>query len=123
MGVKVIKAKEVKTHLGPGAGRCKLLVDKASTGQDRFIIVWVTFPPGQGSDEHVRDFDECLYVLKGTCRVITSEGEHFDHSPGDCIYIPRGVKHRHLCISEEPLEQLAIFPPGLEEGLKSLPCA
>jgi quercetin dioxygenase-like cupin family protein len=121
MEIKIIRSKEVPTYIGPGDGYCKILVDQESTGQDKIMIGWVTFPPGKGSDEHVRDFDEILYVTKGNAQVITEDGRCFEHTEGDIIFIPKGIKHRHVSRGPGPLEQIAIFPPGVEKGIKQLP--
>jgi len=121
MTIKVIRSKELPTYIGPGDGLCKILVDEENTGQNRIMIGWVTFPAGKGSDEHVRDFDEILYVTRGQAKVITEDGQCFEHGEGDVIFIPKGIKHRHLASGSEPLEQIAIFPAGLEKAIKQLP--
>jgi len=41
--------------------------------------------------------------------------EHFTLNEGDSVFLPRGLKHRLLCISDEAELLMLIHPPGLEK--------
>ena len=68
-------------------GRVELIV---STGQ--------VSPPGFAYDQ---DEDEWVLVLQGRA-VLDVAGERKELGAGDCLFLPRGLKHRVLFTSCEP---------------------
>lgn len=119
--IKVVRSNEVKTYKGPGDGRTKILLDPKSKGANNLSLGWITFPVGGKTDDHMRDVEEIIYVIRGTTTIV-SDGERHELSKGDVVFIPPGVVHRHENDGSEPLEQIWIFaPPGPEQRLKDLP--
>src|SRR5436190_8685365 len=56
-----------------------------------------------------RDFEECIYVLRGT-GVTQAESGEIPIKPGDIVLIPRNEKHRTMNTGTEPLVLLCFFP-------------
>ena len=99
---------------GEGAGGVKALA--ADTG-GRLGVVETEIPAGHGPPLHVhRQEDEAFYVLSGTVDVVCGEDRHRAQA-GAFVYLPRGVPHTFLGVSDEPSRVLAIVVPGgLEEA-------
>jgi quercetin dioxygenase-like cupin family protein len=63
-----------------------------------------------GVPEHTHEHDdESIYLLEGEMAAVL-DGERFDLSPGDFLYMPR--KQRHELIIETPVRMLHIETPG-----------
>jgi quercetin dioxygenase-like cupin family protein len=73
--------------------------------------------PGHSTPLHVhRDEDEAFYVLAGAVDFLCGE-ERFRAEVGAFVYLPRGIPHTFLGVSEEPARVLVLLlPAGLEEA-------
>ncbi|MBB4931156.1 oxalate decarboxylase/phosphoglucose isomerase-like protein (cupin superfamily) [Lipingzhangella halophila] len=83
----------------------------------------VVLNPGRGHDRHNHpESEEVLYVLSGTGRQMLNDEEPFDVSPGDVIYVPRGMFHSTVNTGWTPMRLIAVYNPGGEEAaLRQLP--
>jgi quercetin dioxygenase-like cupin family protein len=57
-------------------------------------------PAGWQSDVQTREVEESLYVLSGTCAIITNS-EKVIGTAGTIIYIPAGETHQHHNIGDQ----------------------
>jgi uncharacterized RmlC-like cupin family protein len=78
-------------------------ISKETTGAKRLSMKLVVIPPGSSPKAHYhKDFETAIYLLKG--RVETRFGEDLKESTineeGDFIYIPPGVPHKPVNLSE-----------------------
>jgi len=102
----------------------QILLDK-QMGAKNLDLGTVKIEPNSETAMHVRDFEEVIYMLSGSGRVVCENGETFTLETGDCVLIPPGVLHRHANHTDEPLEQLYIFAPqankAIQDTLRALP--
>ncbi|MBI2907336.1 MAG: cupin domain-containing protein [Chloroflexi bacterium] len=105
--IKVVRPSE--GTFGPGAGglQKKDLVDE-TVGPIRIVVRYAELVPGLDSGEHVRDREEILYYLSGELDVEVTGGESYHLTPGCTIFIPPGIKHRHVNRGKETVRQLFI---------------
>jgi quercetin dioxygenase-like cupin family protein len=80
-------------------------------------LVETVIPRGHSAPLHVhRNEDEAFYVLTGAVTFVCGE-EEFRAEAGAFAYLPRGVPHTFLGLSEEPARVLVVLlPAGLEEA-------
>ncbi|MFH1486334.1 MAG: cupin domain-containing protein [Chloroflexota bacterium] len=121
MSVKVIKAQEVTAYSQEG-GNTRILVDDL-IGSKNVVILQSEIKPGFKFSEHTRDNEEILFILEGEMVVEVTGGESYRLTPGMLIFVPPGVKHRHInpgTVLERHLGILA--PPGTTaEGIRKRP--
>ena len=100
----------VTPHLDEGAG--------LTTGE---VIVY----PGQGHAPHQHPGEEeVIYVISGKGSQTVGDGEAFDVSEGDAIYIPADTDHSTYNTGWSPLRLVVVYTPGgAETGLDGLPDA
>jgi quercetin dioxygenase-like cupin family protein len=75
--------------------------------------------PGERSDVHVHDGDECIFVLEGSVgvRLPDNDGQTwFELGPHDGFYIPAGTPHRYQSFSGEMATIFSIVAPGYGDG-------
>jgi len=112
---RVVRGAQAPLLRGPDDAVSRLLID-GETGARAFSLAWLRFPPGGKTEPHVRDVEECIYVLRGRTRVTTGAGE-FILEAGDALFIPADTEHAHENMGDTDLEQLAIFAPQGPERL------
>ncbi len=73
-------------------------------------------PYGDSTPLHVhRDEDEAFYILEGAVDFVCGE-ERFRAERGALAYLPRGLPHTFLGVSEQASRVLVLLmPAGLEE--------
>lgn len=127
MPIKIIKGKLPKTYISygtdmaPGDKRLRIIVDEISCGAKSLSMGWIAIPPRSRTDDHTRQTEEVIYVLKGATTIVAKD-EEYRLSEGDTIFIPPGIMHRHENRESSMLEQIWIFAPsGPERGLRNLP--
>lgn len=118
MSVKVLKAEEAAAYLQEG-GSTRILVDD-EVGSKNVVILQSEIEPGFKFSEHARDNEEILFILEGEMVVEVSGGESYRLTPGMLIFIPPGVKHRHMNPGKVKERHLGILaPPGTTaEGIR-----
>jgi quercetin dioxygenase-like cupin family protein len=62
---------------------------------------------------HVHEDDEAYYVLDGQLRVRCGE-ETFEAEAGDFVFLPRGVPHEQMVLSESARKLMLLCPAGIE---------
>jgi len=96
-----------------GAMQLRFLRSKHDTGGalDMFEVV---VPPNARMPvpHHHRDWEETIYGLKGVTTFKVA-GERVDVSPGDVLFIPRGVVHGFVNETQAPAKMLAVLTPGV----------
>jgi quercetin dioxygenase-like cupin family protein len=127
MPIKIIKSKSRETYIShgtdmaPGDKRLRIIVDEISCGAKNLSMGWIAIPPRGRTEDHTRQTEEVIYVLKGATTIVSKDGE-YRLSEGDTIFIPAGIAHRHENREPSILEQIWIFAPsGPERGLRNLP--
>lgn len=78
-----------------------------------FAVADLTVPPGfAGPPPHAHDlFDEGLYVLEGSIRVV-ADGEPTEVGPGFLFIAPRGERHGFANPSGDPARVLGLWGPA-----------
>ena len=57
---------------------------------------------------HVHEYDESITIIKGTA-VCLVEGRRYQLSGNDCAFIPKGLPHRFLNLSNEEMEMVWVY--------------
>jgi len=112
--VRFLPAGTGPVYRGP-ADRIRFLITGDETGGD-FFLAEVIVSPGGGTRPHVHSREEETFrVLQGTLTVRVG-GETVTASPGDVVYLPRGVVH---CFQNAGTTDakflLLVTPAGLEK--------
>jgi len=100
-------SKVVLDILGPTV---EFLTSPAAAHGD-FCVMRGTIPPGVAVPLHSHDATEVFFVLSGTKQVLTlgsGPAEWVDVRAGDYVHVPRGTRHAHRNLSDEPLIELVI---------------
>ena len=100
-------SKVVLDILGPTV---EFLTSPASAHGD-FCVMRGMIPPGVAVPLHSHDATEVFFVLSGTKQVLTlgsGPAEWVDVRAGDYVHVPRGTRHAHRNVSDEPLIELVI---------------
>lgn len=66
------------------------------------------FLPGASLPCHTHDYDESITIVKGTA-ICLVQGRRYQLSNCDCAFIPRGLPHRFLNLSEEEMEMVWVY--------------
>lgn len=120
--IKVSRAAVLPTYSGPGDARTKVVVGPGMGAENMSLAVLV-MPPGGKTDVHVRDAEECIYVVRGRT-IVTAGKARVEIGAGDAIVIPAGVEHYHENAGDGELEQIAVWSPaGPERMILNLPLA
>jgi quercetin dioxygenase-like cupin family protein len=112
--VKVVPSGKGPVYWGPG-NQLRFLVTGAETGGAVFIAEGLVLPGG-GPPPHIHSReDESFYLLEGTLTVQVG-GETLQPSPGDFVYLPRGIAHSFRNPGKENARMLVTATPaGLEK--------
>jgi mannose-6-phosphate isomerase-like protein (cupin superfamily) len=103
--------------VGPGDTGAGDVKAAAADTSGAFGLVETAIPRGHSAPLHVhRHEDEGFYVLNGTVDFVCGD-ERFRAEQGAFVYLPRGVPHSFLGVSEEEARVLVfLLPAGLEEA-------
>jgi putative monooxygenase len=66
------------------------------------------FLPGASLPCHTHDYDESITIVKGTA-ICLVQGRRYQLSDCDCAFIPRGLPHRFLNLSNEEMEMVWVY--------------
>jgi putative monooxygenase len=66
------------------------------------------FLPGASLPCHIHDFDESITIVKGTA-VCLVEGKRYELSGCDTAFIPRGLPHRFLNLSDDEMAMVWVY--------------
>jgi quercetin dioxygenase-like cupin family protein len=111
--VKYVPAETGPAYWGPG-DQITFLITGEETGGD-FFMAEVLVPPGGGPPPHIhRREEETFYLQQGTL-TIQAGGETLHASPGDVVYLPRGIVHCFRNTGNVDAKFLMVVTPaGLE---------
>jgi len=110
---KYVPAESGPAYWGPGDQITFLLTGEQTGGT--FFLAEVSVPPGGGPPPHIhRREEETFYVQQGTLTVQVG-GKSLEASPGDCVYLPRGIMHCFKNTGNVEAKFLVVVTPaGLE---------
>ncbi|MEM0964700.1 MAG: cupin domain-containing protein [Verrucomicrobiota bacterium] len=109
----IVRAKEFDVGHNPGqAGHC-LLYGRHTAGALSLSVSILKKGSEAPLHVHSRE-DETFYVISGSLDARVGD-EHHTLYEGDAVFLPRGLQHRLLCLSEEAKLLMLIHPPGLEK--------
>jgi mannose-6-phosphate isomerase-like protein (cupin superfamily) len=81
-------------------------------------LVETAIPRGHSAPLHVHhDEDEAFYILRGTVDFVCGD-ERFPAEQGAVVYLPRGLSHSFIGVSDDVARVLVfMLPAGLEQAL------
>jgi quercetin dioxygenase-like cupin family protein len=96
-----------------------LLIDGPQTAGCHSLTVSI-LRKGSEAPLHVHSReDETFYVIEGTLDARVGD-DHHTLEAGQAVFLPRGLKHRLLCVSETAKVLMMIHPAGLENFFKRI---
>jgi quercetin dioxygenase-like cupin family protein len=121
-GTPTLAARNQVTHVpagtgpaywGPGSLMTFLITGKETGGA--FFLSELSVPPGGGPPPHIHHReDESFHLLEGTLTIQVG-GDTLTASPGDFIYLPRGIAHSFKNTGDVTAKALVLnTPAGLE---------
>jgi len=111
---KYVPAGTGPAYWGPG-DQITFLITGAETG-GAFFMAEVSVPPGGGPSPHIHRREEETFFLQQGTLTIQVGGKTLRASPGDLIYLPRGIVHSFLNTGNVDAKFLMVATPaGLEE--------
>jgi mannose-6-phosphate isomerase-like protein (cupin superfamily) len=87
----------------------RVLVDHG-IGSEQVTQFVGSIPPGRAPD-HFHEYEEVLFILRGTGRMWTGE-MNTPVGPGSCVYLPRGQVHCVENTGDGELRLLGVFYPA-----------
>jgi catechol-2,3-dioxygenase/mannose-6-phosphate isomerase-like protein (cupin superfamily) len=100
-------------YWGPGDQITFLLTGEQTGGA--FFIAEVSVPPGGGPPPHIHQREEETFYLQQGTLTIQVGGRTLQASPGDCVYLPRGIMHCFKNTGNVDAKFLMVVTPaGLE---------
>lgn len=86
------------------------------TGQELAVFEQTGLTPNGGPPLHIHpNQDEWFYVIEGDYRFQVGE-DQYSLKPGDTIFLPRGVSHAFIQLSEKGKMIVSYLPAGKMEG-------
>jgi len=100
-------------YWGPG-DQIRFLITGEQTG-GAFFMAEVSVPPGGGPPPHIHSREEETFFLQQGTVTIQVGGQTLHASPGDCVYLPRGIMHSFKNTGNVDAKfLLVVTPAGLE---------
>ena len=100
----------LRLESGPGRDLIFKVTGEDTRGAIDYFICEVA--PHAGPPLHVHhDQDETLHVQVGRFKVKVGEHEHILEA-GGFVYMPMGLPHAFLNLTDEPAELIVVFAPG-----------
>ena len=88
----------------------RVLVDH-EIGSEQVTQFVGSIPPGRAPD-HFHEYEEVLFILRGTGRMWTGGELNTPIGPGSCVYLPRGQMHCVENTGDGELRLLGVFYPA-----------
>lgn len=100
----------------------RFIVTGEQTG-GAFFMAEVSVPPGGGPPPHIhRREEETFYLQQGTLTIQVGD-KTLHASPGDCVYLPRGIMHCFKNTGTVDAKFIAVITPaGLEKFFEEAFC-
>ncbi len=117
--IKHVPAATGQAYRGPGTVMTFLITGEETGGA--FFLSEISVPPNAGPPPHIHSReDESFQILEGTL-VIQVGGRAISASPGDFVFLPRGVLHTFRNTGAVNAKALVITTPaGLENYFKEV---
>lgn len=111
--IKYMPAGTGPAYWGPGSLMTFLITGKETGGA--FFLSEISVQPGGGPPPHIHNAeDESFHLLEGTLMIRVGD-DTLTASPGDFVYLPRGVAHSFKNIGDVTAKALVLnTPAGLE---------
>lgn len=106
-----IEAVPVETDGARGAKK-RLLIGTPD-GVPRFSVRMFDIEKGGNTPHHAHDFEHEIFILEGTGKVLTREGEK-DVTAGIAVFIPPGEDHKVVNTGDGLLRVLCMVPKEYE---------
>ena len=117
--VNLNDTEEIK-HLN---GTLQMLLTPSNGGSNNMIMGISKVYPKETIEKHVHDYsDECFFVLQGIGKIVSDKKSIF-FKKDDCVYIPKGTKHKIYNNTDEILTVLfcsSPLAPTKEQGHRKL---
>jgi quercetin dioxygenase-like cupin family protein/catechol 2,3-dioxygenase-like lactoylglutathione lyase family enzyme len=111
--VRYVPAGTGPAYWGPG-DQIRFLITGEQTG-GAFFMAEVSVPPGGGPPPHIHWREEETFFLQQGTVTIQVGGQTLHASPGDCVYLPRGIMHSFKNTGNVDAKFLMVVTPaGLE---------
>lgn len=88
----------------------RVLVDH-EIGSEQVTQFVGSIPPGRAPD-HFHDYEEVLFILRGTGRLWSGPQVSTPIGPGACVYLPRGQVHCVENLGDGELRLVGVFYPA-----------
>lgn len=112
--IKHLSAGTGAAYWGPGELMTFLVTGEETNGA--FFMADLSVAPGGGTPPHIHHReDESFRLLEGTLTVQVG-GDTITTSPGDFVYLPRGIAHSFRNAGEVPAKALVLTTPAGLEG-------
>lgn len=119
--MRIVKFGESEEYHAPGQPlrRAKIFASPETTGTKGLTVGMTLVAPGEKGALHTHKGEETMFVVHGTGKFFTKEGE-FIVGPYTLVYIPPGEEHGYENVSTtQTLEFIWIYtPPGEEKPLR-----
>jgi len=86
-------------------------VSEQTAGSNNISMNMVIIPPGAKAEPHMhKDFETAIYLLKGKVKTLYGPGlrESVINETGDFVYIPAGVPHQPINLSDTETAQAIV---------------
>lgn len=112
--VKHVAAGTGSSYWGPGEVMTFLITGEETNGA--FFMADISVAPGGGTPPHIHHReDETFHLLAGRLTVQVG-GDTITASPGDLVFLPRGIAHSFRNSGEVPVKALVLTTPAGLEG-------
>jgi len=69
---------------------------------------WARFQPGSSLPCHFHEYDESITIVEGRA-VCLVEGRQYELSGCDTAFVPQGLRHRFLNLSDQPMSMVWVY--------------
>ncbi len=108
----VIRPAELADDEIDGGATHKTIVTRGANLTD-ITVYRSQITPGKSHDWHHHEVDEVIFCVSGEGRYELEDNE-LRFQAGEFIFMPKGTEHRSSSTTDQPVELVAIFQPGLE---------
>jgi quercetin dioxygenase-like cupin family protein len=108
-GIEVVALESVEAIELPGGSWSRMLVTSDRVGGNASSIGYSVFKPGSATTSVSHETEEVAYVVSGSGRLDTDEGE-VRFETGDALHIPPGTWHAVVNDSEAEVVMVFGFP-------------
>src|SRR5919108_528112 len=109
-----VRAGEGRSFWGPG-DRYPSLVPGEESGGSMFALDCIVGAGGGPPPHRHLEEDELFYVFDGTLSFTAGE-EARTVSPGESVFVPRGITHSYRNVGEADVRMIAVYTPAGMEG-------